>query len=280
MEIYRSAKTLAVKIESLKRRRKTIGFVPTMGCLHEGHLSLMRRARKDTDCVIVSIFVNPIQFGPKEDFKRYPRDLNRDLELCEKEKVNIVFIPQASAMYRNGFSAYVNVENLTNGLCGSLRPGHFKGVATVVTKLFNIVRPDVAYFGQKDAQQAIVIKKMVEDLNMPIKIRTMPIVREKDGLAMSSRNLYLSAEERRQALSLYRSLNVAKALRKKGERNPKKIANRMRKVITAEKNPKIDYISIVDLENLKDVDRIPRKALVALAVRIGKIRLIDNAILR
>ena len=280
MEIYRSAKTLAVKIESLKRRRKTIGFVPTMGYLHEGHLSLMRRARKDADRVVVSIFVNPIQFGPKEDFRRYPRDLKRDLGLCKKEKVDIVFIPQVDAMYRNGFSTYVNVENLTNRLCGASKPGHFKGVTTVVAKFFNIVRPDVVYFGQKDAQQVIAIKKMIEDLDMPIKIRMMPIVREKDGLAMSSRNLYLSAEERRQALSLYRSLKLAKDLRKKGERNPKKIANRMRKVITAEKNPKIDYISIVDLENLKDVDRIPRKALVALAVRIGKTRLIDNVILR
>ena len=280
MEIYRSAKRLTAKIERLKRGRKAIGFVPTMGCLHEGHLSLIRRARKDTDCVVISIFVNPIQFGPREDFKRYPRDLKRDLELCEKEKVGIVFIPQFSKMYRNGFSTYINVENLTNRLCGTSRPGHFKGVTTVVAKLFNLVRPDVAYFGQKDAQQAVVIKKMVNDLNMPVKINMMPIVREKDGLAMSSRNLYLSSEEHRQALSLYRSLKLAKDLRKKGERNPEKIVNRMRKVIAAEKDSKIDYISIVDLKDLKKVDRISGETLVALAVKIGKTRLIDNIILR
>ncbi len=280
MEVYRSAKTLTAKIEGAKRKRRSIGFVPTMGYLHEGHLSLIRRARKDADCVVVSIFVNPIQFGPKEDLKKYPRDLKRDLELCKKEKVDIVFIPQTSAMYRNGFSTYVNVENLTNGLCGSSRPGHFKGVTTVVTKLFNIVRPDVAYFGQKDAQQAIVIKKMVDDLGIPVKIRIMPIVREKDGLAMSSRNSYLSAKERRQALSLYRSLKLAKDLRKKGERNPKKIEDRMRKVIAAEKNPKIDYISIVGLKNLNNIDKISGETLVALAVKIGKTRLIDNIILR
>jgi len=280
MEIYRSAKRLTAKIERLKRGRKAIGFVPTMGCLHEGHLSLIRRARKDTDCVVISIFVNPIQFGPREDFKRYPRDLKRDLELCEKEKVGIVFIPQFSKMYRNGFSTYINVENLTNRLCGTSRPGHFKGVTTVVAKLFNLVRPDVAYFGQKDAQQAVVVKKMVNDLNMPVKINMMPIVREKDGLAMSSRNLYLSSEEHRQALSLYRSLKLAKDLRKKGERNPEKIVNRMRKVIAAEKDSKIDYISIVDLKDLKKVDRISGETLVALAVKIGKTRLIDNIILR
>ena len=280
MKVYRSPRTLTKEVKNVKRRRKTIGFVPTMGYLHEGHLSLIRRAIRDTDCVVVSIFVNPIQFDPKEDFKRYPRDLKCDLELCEKEKVDIVFIPQASAMYKNGFSTYINVENLTNGLCGASRSGHFKGVTTVVAKLFNIVRPDVAYFGQKDAQQAIVIKKMVEDLNMPIKIRMVPIVREKDGLAMSSRNLYLSAEERRQALSLYRSLKLAKDLHRRGEKKSKKIINRMRNVIAAEKGPKIDYISIVDPENLKDVDRISRKALVALAVRIGKTRLIDNIILK
>jgi len=280
MEIYRSAKRLTAKIERLKRGRKAIGFVPTMGCLHEGHLSLIRRAGKDTDCVVVSIFVNPIQFGPREDFKRYPRDLKRDLELCKKEKVDIVFMPQAGTIYRRSFSTYVNVENLTNRLCGTSRPGHFKGVTTVVAKLFNLVRPDVAYFGQKDAQQAVVIKKMVNDLNMPVKINMMPIVREKDGLAMSSRNLYLSSEEHRQALSLYRSLKLAKDLRKKGERNPEKIVSRMRKVIAAEKDSKIDYISIVDLKDLKKVDRISGETLVALAVKIGKTRLIDNIILR
>ncbi|MDP8230888.1 MAG: pantoate--beta-alanine ligase [Candidatus Gorgyraea atricola] len=275
MKIYRSIKPLI----NLKGKKGTIGLVPTMGFLHGGHLSLIRRARKDTDRVVVSIFVNPTQFGPKEDLKKYPRDLNRDLRLCRKEGVDIVFIPTARTIYANGFSTYVNVGNIAGTLCGASRPGHFKGVATVVAKLFNIVQPDIAYFGQKDAQQAIVIKKMVEDLNIPIKIKVMPIVREKDGLAMSSRNLYLSPQERREALSLYKSLKLAKTLYRKGERDSRNIIKMIQKEILKESNAKIDYVSIVDTKNLKPLDRISNKALVAVAAKIGKTRLIDNAIL-
>ncbi|MBU1148357.1 MAG: pantoate--beta-alanine ligase [Candidatus Omnitrophica bacterium] len=275
MKVYKSIKPLI----NLKRKNRTTGFVPTMGFLHEGHLSLIRRAKKDTDRVVVSIFVNPMQFGPKEDFKKYPRDLNCDLMLCRKEDVDIVFMPDAKTIYANGFSTYVNVEKLTESLCGASRPDHFKGVATVVAKLFNIVQPDIAYFGQKDAQQAIVIKKMVEDLNMTIKIKVMPIIREKDGLAMSSRNLYLSPQERKQAPSLYRSLKLAKSLYRNGERNSKNIKKSMRNEILKHPHVKIDYVSIVDMKKLKPLNRISNKVLVAVAAKIGKTRLIDNTIL-
>lgn len=279
MEVYQGIKPLINRISKVKKQGKRIGFVPTMGFLHEGHLSLIRKAVKDTDCVVVSIFVNPIQFGPGEDLEKYPRDSRRDLRLCRDNGVDVVFMPTPKMLYRNGFSTYVDVENLTDGLCGIQRPGHFKGVTTVVLKLFNIIRPDRAYFGQKDAQQALLIKKMVEDLDMPVKIRVMPIVREKDGLAMSSRNTYLNSCQRREALSLYKSLRIAKTLHKKGEKDPKKIIKKMRSVILKEEHARIDYVSIVDLKRLKAVNRISKKALVAVAVKIGKTRLIDNVIL-
>lgn len=279
MKVYRSIGPLRKEINALKNKGRTIAFVPTMGYLHEGHLSLVRRARKDSDCVVVSIFVNPVQFGPNEDFKEYPRDLKKDLALCRRSGVDMVFVPGARSMYPERFSAYVNVEGLTEGLCGAKRQGHFRGVTTVVTKLFNIVSPDIAYFGQKDAQQAIVIKRMVKDLDMPVKIRVMPIVREKDGLAMSSRNTYLDRDSRKQAVSLYKSLRMARELYKKGERDSKKIISRMRNLILAQKDAEIDYIVIVDPETLMDVKKISGKTLVALAVRIGKTRLIDNVIL-
>lgn len=279
MRAHRGIKRLVENIRAEKRQGKTIGLVPTMGFLHDGHLSLIKKARKDTDCVVVSIFVNPIQFGPREDLKQYPRDLKRDLKLCRINDVDIVFLPTSKIMYPTGFSAYVDVENLTRGLCGSSRPGHFKGVTTVVAKLFNIVKPDIAYFGQKDAQQAIVIRKMVEDLNMPVKIKVLPIVREKDGLAMSSRNIYLDNSQRKQALSLYKSLKLARDLYRRGEKDSKKIIKNMRSVMLKEKDTKIEYVSIVDLKELKDLDRISKKALVAVAVKIGKTRLIDNTIL-
>ncbi|MFC1667600.1 pantoate--beta-alanine ligase [Candidatus Omnitrophota bacterium] len=279
MKLYKTTGSLARKINEVKKKHKTVGFVPTMGFLHEGHLSLIRRARRDTDFVVVSIFVNPIQFGPKEDFKKYPRDLKRDLRLCDKIGVDIVFSVRARSMYGNGFSTYVNVEDISEGLCGATRPGHFKGVVTVVAKLFNIVKPDVAYFGQKDAQQVIVIKRMVEDLNMPIKIKTMSTIREKDGIAMSSRNTYLTPEQRKQALSIYRALKLAKDSYRKGERDSKKIIRRMRKEILAETHMKVDYISIVDIKRLRSVNRISNKALVAVAAKIGKTRLIDNVVL-
>lgn len=279
MKVYRSIKPLIEEIGRLKRKQKSIGLVPTMGFLHEGHLSLMRRARRDVACVVVSIYVNPIQFGPKEDLRKYPRDLRRDTDLCREVGVDICFAPEARTMYPDGFSTYVNVEDLGDILCGASRPGHFKGVATVVAKLFNIVRPDTAYFGQKDAQQAIVIKRMVADLNMPVKIKVAPIVRERDGLAMSSRNIYLSPDERKEAVSLRRSLDLAKDLYANGERDPREIIKKMRRAILKEKDVKIDYLSIVDLKDLKDIDRISKNALVAVAVKIGKTRLIDNVVL-
>lgn len=279
MKVYKSIKLLRNGIAKLKKRNMSIGFVPTMGYLHEGHLSLIRKARRDTDGVMVSIFVNPIQFGPKEGFRQYPRDLKRDLFLCKMSGVDFVFIPGIKSMYAPGFSSYVNVEGFNGTLCNASRPGHFKGVATVVMKLFNIVTPDVAYFGGKDAQQAIVIKKMVKDLDLDIKIKIMPIVREKDGLAMSSRNRYLNPKERMEALALYKSLRLAKDLHKKGERNSKKIIRTMRCMINRNKHVNIDYVNIVDAETLKSVKRISKKVLAGVAVKIGKTRLIDNMIL-
>lgn len=279
MKLYKGIKSLRRDIIRVMRGGKSIGFVPTMGYLHEGHLSLIRKARKDTDCVVVSIFVNPIQFGPKEDFKRYPRDLKRDLGLCRINGADIVFIPAAESVYPPGFSTYVNVEGVTDTLCGASRPGHFKGVATVVAKLFNVVSPDIAYFGQKDAQQAAVIKKMVKDLNLDVKVTVMPTVREKDGLAMSSRNNYLKNGERKEALSLYGSLRMAKDLYAKGERDAGKITARMKDLIAKNKQSKIDYVKIVDIETLREVRKVSKKALVAVAVKIGKTRLIDNILL-
>jgi len=276
MKVYRNIRSLAKNVSDVKRRGETIGLVPTMGFLHEGHMSLVRKARKDTDHVIVSIFVNPAQFGPKEDFKKYPRDLKRDIALCGKEGVNIVFAPRPEDMYPENYATYLNVEGITDTLCGASRPGHFRGVTTVVAKLFNIARPDVAYFGHKDAQQAVVIKKMAEDLNMCVNIKVMPTVREKDGLAMSSRNVYLNREERLQAQSIYRSLRLAKELFNDGERNSLKIIREMRRLIKRQADAKIDYIKIVDIMDLRDIKNISDKALVAMAVWIGKTRLIDN----
>lgn len=279
VKIYRSARSLTKKVFETKKRGKTIGLVPTMGFLHEGHMSLIRRARKDTDCVIVSIFVNPAQFGPKEDFKKYPRDFKRDFSLCEKENADIVFTPKAEEIYPENYVTYVNVEKITDTLCGASRPGHFRGVATVVAKLFNITMPDIAYFGQKDAQQAIVIKRMAEDLNMSVRIKVMPIVREKDGLAMSSRNVYLNLKERMQAQSISKSLKLAKELFDSGEKDSGKIINEMKKVIDKQSEAKIDYIKIVDLKDLRSIKKISGNVLIAIAVWFGKTRLIDNVIL-
>ncbi len=258
---------------------KTIGFVPTMGALHKGHLSLIRQAHQENDIVVVSIFVNPAQFGAKEDFKHYPRPIKKDISLCKEEGVDFIFYPTASRMYPDGFRTYVDVEELSDCLCGESRPGHFKGVATVVTKLFNIVLPDVAYFGQKDAQQAVIIKKMLYDLNMPVKIKVLPTVREKDGLALSSRNVYLNEKERKDAVVLFNSLNLARDLINRGVRDTAKIIGLMKQLIYKKKSAKIDYISIVDTDNLKPLKKISAKALVALAVWIGKMRLIDNMVI-
>ena len=271
---------MAKEVNRLKKAGKTIGFVPTMGYLHEGHASLLRQGRKENDILIMSIFVNPIQFGPKEDLRRYPRDLKRDKLIALKEKVDIIFYPEARDMYPPDFSTYVEVERLTEGLCGARRRGHFKGVATVVAKLFNIIRPDIAYFGQKDSQQAAVIKQMVKDLNMPLQIKVLPIIRERDGLAMSSRNSYLNREERKASLILYRSLIEAGEMVKRGVINAGLIKRKMANLIRSEKLARIDYIEIVDkgtLEKIKEVKK--RKTLIALAVYIGKTRLIDNIVI-
>jgi len=265
------------RCESIRKEGKTIGFVPTMGFFHEGHLSLMKRAREENDVVVVSIFVNPIQFGPQEDYERYPRDRERDVRLAQGVGVDILFIPKEEEMYPDGYSTYVEVVDLTEGLCGKSRPGHFKGVTTVVLKLFEIVRPHRAYFGKKDYQQFRVIERMTNDLNLPIEIVALPTVREKDGLAMSSRNVYLSDEERKSALSLYRSLMLAKELIDKGERSPTQIKKKMMEFILSHPHvKKIDYIEIVDKYTLKPVKKVTENALIALAVWVGEARLIDN----
>ena len=266
-------------IKTQKKAKKTIGFVPTMGYLHEGHLSLMRQAKKDCDISVISIFVNPTQFGPREDYKKYPRNIKRDERLARSVGVDAIFYPTVKQMYPQGYLAYVNVEELTGVLCGKSRPGHFRGVTTIVAKLFNIVQSDIAYFGQKDAQQAIVIQKMVKDLDMPIKIKIMPIIREPDGLAMSSRNTYLNPQERIDALVLSQSLKKARQMVRQGKRSSKKIILQMRRMIAAKKTAKIDYISCVRLDSLEPVSQIKGKILIALAVWIGKTRLIDNIII-
>jgi pantoate--beta-alanine ligase len=258
---------------------KTIGLVPTMGALHEGHLSLVRASAFECGFTVVSVFVNPTQFGPGEDFERYPRDLERDAELAANAGADLVFAPLSSAMYPPGYATYVEVERLTEALCGASRPGHFRGVTTVVTKLFNICKPDVAYFGQKDAQQAVIIKRMTRDLDMDVEIRVMPIVRESDGLAMSSRNKYLSEDERKQATCLYMALKRAEELYASGLVDTGEIIDQIIAVVEAAPDATIDYVSIVDAEELKDVERITGPALVALAVFFGDTRLIDNTIL-
>ncbi len=257
----------------------TVGFVPTMGYLHDGHLSLIDMARKDCDLVVASIFVNPIQFGPQEDFAEYPRDFDRDSKLLEEHGVDALFYPSVSEMYPNGFSTYVDVTGLTGCLCGKSRPGHFRGVATVVTKLFNIIRPDRAYFGQKDAQQVLVIKRMVEDLDLDIEIITAPIVREKDGLAMSSRNVYLTPEQRALAPGLYQSLQNAARLVAGGERDVRKLEAIVKDDISRIKGAEIDYVEIRTLSNLEKEEVLESPSLLAIAVRFGQTRLIDNIIL-
>jgi len=255
-----------------------LGFVPTMGYLHEGHLVLVRRAREENPSVAVSIFVNPTQFGPKEDFAQYPRDPERDLALLEKEGTDIVFMPSAEEIYPPGFDSWVEVGKITEKLEGAARPGHFRGVATVVAKLFNIVRPDKAYFGQKDAQQLVVIQKMTADLDMGIEVVAVPTVREPDGLAMSSRNTYLNTEERKQAVVLYQALTLAQKLYGEGERDAKAILKQMTALIGQQPLAEIEYISIADAETLDELDELKPPALVSMAVRFGKTRLIDNLV--
>jgi pantoate--beta-alanine ligase len=266
-----------------KWRRKlsgSLGFVPTMGYLHEGHIELIRRAKAENKHVAVSIFVNPAQFGPQEDFAAYPRDPDRDQRSLKDEKVDMLFMPDADELYPGGFNTWIDVGQIAKPLEGAHRPGHFRGVATIVAKLFNIVEPTRAYFGQKDAQQLIVIKKMASDLDMNVKIVAVPTVRELDGLAMSSRNVYLDPDERESAVVLYKALITALHLWEKGERDAKKIRTAMTSLIKAEPKASIEYISIANAETLEELKHIEGPTLVSMAVKIGKTRLIDNVMLR
>ncbi len=257
----------------------TVGLVPTMGYLHEGHLSLVRQAKADCNHVIVTIFVNPTQFGPNEDLSKYPRDLERDLSLLRPLGVDVVWTPTDEIMYPPGYQTWVEVEALTKGLEGAMRPGHFRGVATVVAKLFNATQPHKAYFGQKDAQQAAVIRRMVADLNFPLEVIVCPTVREADGLAMSSRNKYLNAAERKAATVLFRSLSAAKELYEVGERDAEKLRERMKESLAAEPLAQVQYVSCADYETLEELSVVKGKTLLSLAVFIGETRLIDNMVL-
>jgi pantoate--beta-alanine ligase len=271
------------KIADMRKLRRElsepVGLVPTMGYLHEGHLSLVRRARVENHSLVVSIFVNPTQFGPQEDFRSYPRDTKRDLALLEREDTDVVFMPSAEEMYPPRFNSWVEVGGVTERLEGASRPGHFRGVTTICAKLFNIVQPSRAYFGQKDAQQTVVIKKMVTALNLNLEIVTLPTVREPDGLAMSSRNSYLSPSERKAALVLYHALTLAQRLWGDGEADAESIRREMRRLIQKEPQATIDYVSIADAETLDELDTVKPPALVSLAVKIGSTRLIDNILL-
>ena len=279
MKIVNKVRQMQVLSDKFKKEGKKIAFVPTMGYFHKGHLSLMERGRKLADILVISIFVNPIQFGPGEDFREYPRDLERDLSLAEGVGVDVAFIPEAEEMYPPDYQTYLEVTGLTQHLCGLFRPGHFRGVTTVVAKLFNIVKPDIALFGLKDYQQYIVIKRMVRDLNYDIEIVGCPIIREEDGLAMSSRNTYLTPEQRKSALCLYQGIKLAERLVREGQRDAKIIIKEVIDYIESKPYTQIDYVKICHPETLDDLEYLNDKALLALAVRVGKARLIDNTIL-
>ncbi|MCD6254852.1 MAG: pantoate--beta-alanine ligase [Deltaproteobacteria bacterium] len=279
MKIVNKVRQMQVLSDKFKKEGKKIAFVPTMGYFHKGHLSLMERGRELADILVISIFVNPIQFGPGEDFMEYPRDLERDLSLAEGVGVDVVFIPEAEEMYPPDYQTYLEVTGLTQHLCGLSRPGHFRGVTTVVAKLFNIVKPDIALFGLKDYQQYIVIKRMVRDLNYDIEVVGCPIIREEDGLAMSSRNTYLTPEQRKSALCLYQGIKLAERLVREGQRDAKIIIKEVIDYIESKPYTQIDYVKICHPETLDDLEYLNDKALLALAVRVGKARLIDNTIL-
>lgn len=276
MKVIESAKKMQSYSEGLRNRGKKIAFVPTMGYFHEGHLCLMTEAKKIADCVVVSIYVNPTQFGPKEDFSKYPRDFDRDLKMAESVGADVIFYPDNKEMYPAGYQTYVEVEKVTQNLCGISRPGHFRGVTTVCCKLFNIVKPHFAVFGKKDFQQYITIKRMVDDLNMDLKIIGVPTVRESDGLAMSSRNKYLKKNERPSALTLFKSLKMAQKLYSGGERKSSEIINKVEKLINRAPYTAIDYIKICSTKTLRDVEEIKGQSVIALAVKVGATRLIDN----
>ena len=279
MDICYTIKDVRERVNAWKREELTIGFVPTMGYLHEGHKSLMEAARANNDKVVVSVFVNPMQFGPNEDLESYPRDFEKDSALCESVGVDLIFHPEPEEMYADGFCSYVDMNGLTTELCGKSRPIHFRGVQTVVLKLFNIVKPDTAYFGQKDAQQLAVIKRMVKDLNVDTEIVGCPIVREADGLAKSSRHTYLNPDERKAALILSRSLKLGRELIENGETDSKAVIKAITDSINTEPLAKIDYVDVVDFDTITPVDKIGKSVLVAIAVYIGKTRLIDNFII-
>lgn len=279
MEIIETVAGMRKRASGLKREGKTIGFVPTMGYLHAGHTSLMRVAREKADILAVSIFVNPTQFGPDEDLEDYPRDFKRDEEICDNENVDIIFYPKTEELYPPDYSVYADEKDLSQGLCGRSRPTHFRGVCTVVAKLFNIVQPDIAVFGRKDYQQWRVLERMARDLNFPVKILSAPIVREADGLAVSSRNQYLNPKERSQALCLRKALDLAEHLYAQGETSPENIESALRDEISQNNLATIDYIEIVDAKTLERVEKINRASLVALAVFIGQTRLIDNTVI-
>ena len=276
MKVSNTIESVRHLISDARKAQKTIGLVPTMGALHIGHISLIRAAKQKCDYVVVSIFVNPTQFGPSEDFDKYPRPLEEDLKICKKEGVDLVFNPASDEMYPEKNFTWVNVEKLTDNLCGRFRPGHFRGVTTVCAKLFNIVTPDIAFFGQKDAQQSIVIKRIVADLNMPLEIVVCPTVREHDGLAISSRNKYLSEQDRQDATYIYKSLQKSREMVDSGCRKTETIIAEMRNILQQKLSIQIEYISIVDDKTLENIEYIQDKALAAIAVRIGGTRLIDN----
>lgn len=278
MKIVGTVKEVREQVKEWKKQGLSVGFVPTMGYLHEGHKSLMDAARKGNDKVVVSIFVNPMQFGPTEDLATYPRDLDHDAALCESAGVDLIFHPEAEEMYEKDFCSFVDMTGLTEGLCGKTRPIHFRGVCTVVNKLFNIVTPDHAYFGQKDGQQLAVIKRMERDLNMDIEIVGCPIVREEDGLAKSSRNTYLSSEERKAALILSKTVALGKELAKT-EKDANKVVEAMKKNIETEPLAKIDYVEAVDALSMAPVEKLEGTCMLAMAVYIGKTRLIDNTLI-
>lgn len=278
MKIVSTVEEVRAEVKKWREEGLTVGLVPTMGYLHEGHKSLIDKAVEQNDKVVVSVFVNPIQFGPTEDLATYPRDLQRDSILCENAGADLIFHPEKEDMYFDDFCTYIDMENLTKGLCGKTRPTHFRGVCTVVGKLFNIVQPDRAYFGQKDAQQLAVIRRMVRDLNFNLEIIGCPIVREEDGLAKSSRNTYLSPEERQAATILHKGLTKGEELVRGGEKNAATVVNAIREVIETEPLAKIDYVEMVDFDNIQPVETIEGTVLTAVAVYIGKTRLIDNFI--
>ncbi len=279
MEVVETIEAVTQQVSAARKNDKKIGLVPTMGAFHQGHISLIERAVKDCDFVVVTIFVNPTQFAPGEDFQKYPRNLDADLEMCRKTGVDLVFAPSADQMYASENLTWVNVEKLTELLCGQFRPGHFRGVTTICAKLFNIVQADIAFFGQKDAQQAIVIKRMVADLNMPLKIVLCPTIRDANGLALSSRNEYLSEQQRKDAALIYKSLQKCEKMIETGVIDSKEIITQMRGILTQAPSIKIEYVSIVDAETLQSLDHITGQILAAVAVKIGPARLIDNILL-